>query len=140
MNEKLIRVGTTYIPVSNVERAAVWYEVELGAVVNYKDEEKAILDLANQSFFLVKAEKGQTANFLDCQGKVRFSMTFEVDGLDALHSLHMDFIDRGLVVGEIENRGHAGRNFVFRDPDGNRFDVWSELSPLFKEKFLERGR
>jgi predicted enzyme related to lactoylglutathione lyase len=140
MNEKLIRVGTTYIPVSNVERAAVWYEVELGAVVNYKDEEKAILDLANQSLFLVKAEKGQTANFLDCQGKVRFSMTFEVDGLDALHSLHKDFIDRGLVVGEIENRGHAGQNFVFRDPDGNRFDVWSELSPLFKEKFLERGR
>jgi catechol-2,3-dioxygenase len=137
MNEKLIRLGTTYIPVSNVERAAVWYEVKLDAMVNYKDGEKAILNLANQSLFLVKAEKGQTSNFLDYQGNVRFSMTFEVDGLDALHSLHTDFIDRGVEVGEIENRGHAGQNFVFTDPDGNMFDVWSELSPLFKEKFLE---
>ncbi len=38
-------------------------------------------------------------------------------------------------VGEIENRGHSGRNFVFYDLDGNKFDVWSELSPTYKEKF-----
>jgi catechol-2,3-dioxygenase len=136
MNEKLIRVGTIYIPVSKVESAAEWYKQKLEAVVNYIDEEKAILDLANQSLFLVKAEKGQTANFRDHKGKVRFSMTFEVDGLDALHSLHTDLIEKGLEVGEIENRGHAGRNFIFTDPDGNTFDVWSELSAIFKERFL----
>jgi catechol-2,3-dioxygenase len=136
MNEKLIRVGTIYIPVSKVESAAEWYKEKLEAVVNYIDEEKAILDLANQSLFLVKAEKGETANFRDHKGKVRFSMTFEVDGLDALHSLHTDLIEKGLEVGEIENRGHAGRNFIFTDPDGNTFDVWSELSAIFKERFL----
>jgi catechol-2,3-dioxygenase len=140
MNEKLIRVGTIYIPVSNVEHAAVWYEVKLGAVMNYKDDGKAILDLANQSLFLVKAEKGQSANFRDHNGEVRFSMTFEVDGLDALHSLRTDLIEKGVAAGEIENRGHTGRNFVFTDPDGNKFDVWSELSPIFKERFLQRGR
>ena len=37
-------------------------------------------------------------------------------------------------VGEIEDRGHPGNNFVFRDLDGNVFDVWSELSPTFKVK------
>ena len=28
------------------------------------------------------------------------------------------------------------KKLVFFDLDGNRFDVWSELSPLFKEKYL----
>ncbi|PDZ72095.1 glyoxalase, partial [Bacillus pseudomycoides] len=39
-------------------------------------------------------------------------------------------------VGEIENRGHTGKNFVFYDLDGNKFDVWSELSSIFREKYL----
>jgi catechol-2,3-dioxygenase len=134
MSEKLIRVGTNYIPVNDVDRAAEWYEGILGAVLNYKDGEKAILDLANQSLFLVKAEKGQTANFQDHDGVVRFSMTFEVDGLEELNSLHTELTEKGIVIGDIENRGHAGRNFVFTDPDGNKFDVWSELSPTFKER------
>ncbi|WP_175989234.1 VOC family protein [Bacillus sp. Marseille-Q1617] len=133
MNDKLIRVGTTYIPVSDVDRAADWYTINLEAGVNYQDDEKAILDIATHSLFLVKAKEGQTANFYDYKGEERFSMTFEVDGLEALNSLHDRFVEKGIQVGEIENRGHAGRNFVFTDPDGNKFDVWSELSPVFKE-------
>ena len=38
-------------------------------------------------------------------------------------------------LGDIEDRGHSGRNFVFMDLDGNKFDVWSELSPSFKKMF-----
>ncbi|EKN66486.1 hypothetical protein BABA_15292 [Neobacillus bataviensis LMG 21833] len=44
--------------------------------------------------------------------------------------------EKDMRVGEIENRGHSGRNFVFYDEDGNKFDVWSELSPIFKEKYV----
>jgi hypothetical protein len=47
------------------------------------------------------------------------------------------FNDKGISIGEVENRGHAGRNFVFYDLDGNKFDVWSELRPTFKEKYTE---
>lgn len=61
-------------------------------------------------------------------------MTFEVDGLAALIQLQNEFKDIGMNVGEIEDRGHTGRNFVFYDLDGNMFDVWSELSPEFKPK------
>jgi len=46
-------------------------------------------------------------------------------------------IDKGIKVGKVENRGHAGKNFVFYDVDGNKFDVWSELSPIFKENYKE---
>lgn len=137
MKEKLIRVGTAYVPVQNPNLSAKWYAENLGAEINYQDEDKAIINLANQSFFLVKAEQNESANFTDYKGKKRFCLTFEVDGMDMLYELHEEFKGLGIETGEIEDRGHAGENFVFSDPDGNMFDVWSELSPAFK-KMLNR--
>lgn len=115
-----------------MEDSADWYVTNLAAELSYQDADKAIINLANQSFFLVKAIKNQTSNFLDYKGEKWFSVTFEVDGMDALQNLHKDLKEKGVGVGDIENRGHAGKNFVFYDPDGNGFDVWSELSPIFK--------
>lgn len=136
MVEKLLRVGTTYIPVTNVDLSSDWYVNKLGAELSYKDQDKAILNIANQSIFLVKSNENQSSNFFDIHGNERFSLTFEVNGLNALEVIHQDFRQNGIKVGEIENRGHTGRNFVFYDLDGNKFDVWSELSPIFKEKYL----
>ena len=136
MTGKFARVGTSYLPVTDVERSAEWYAKNLGAELNYKDLDKAILNLANQSIFLVKAKEGQSSNFIDIHENERFSLTFEVDGMKALETLHKEFVEKGITIGEIENRGHAGRNFVFHDLDGNKFDVWSELSPVFKEKYF----
>ncbi|MGG0655499.1 VOC family protein [Rummeliibacillus pycnus] len=136
MSEKLLRVGTTYIPVTDVKLSSEWYVNKLGAELSYKDEDKAILNFANQSIFLVKSKKDQSANFYDIYGEERFSLTFEVDGLNALIAIHKGFTEKEIKVGEIENRGHTGRNFVFYDLDGNKFDVWSELSQSFREKYL----
>ncbi|MFJ8517577.1 VOC family protein [Lysinibacillus xylanilyticus] len=138
MSETLIRIGTTYIPVSNVELSCEWYVSKLGAECSYQDSDKAILNFANQSFFLVRSKNNQNSNFIDCYGKEHFSLTFEVDGVSALETIHKNFRDKGIKVGELENRGHAGRNFVFYDLDGNKFDVWSELSPTFKEKYKDK--
>ena len=136
MNETLLRVGTIYIPVSNVERSSEWYVSKLGAELSYKDDDKAILNFANQSFFLVKSNENQSSNFLDWYDTERFSITFEVNGLNALQAIHKDFIDKQISVGVIEERGHSGKNIVFADLDSNKFDVWSELSPVFKEKYF----
>ncbi|MEC2055998.1 VOC family protein [Peribacillus psychrosaccharolyticus] len=136
MNGKLVRVGTSYFPVTDVVRSSSWYIEMLGAELSYQDEVKAILNLANQSVFLVKSQEGQTSNFFDSTGNERFSLTFEVNGLEALEALHREFSEKEIRVGVIENRGHTGRNFVFYDLDGNKFDVWSELSPIFKENYL----
>ncbi|MFC7686032.1 VOC family protein [Ureibacillus sp. GCM10028918] len=137
MNLGLMRVGTIYLPVREVEVAASWYEEKLGADISYLDHAKAILNFANQSFFLVKSPPIESANFLDSNGEERFSVTFEVDGLDALLQLYEEFSKKQVRVGMIEDRGHTGRNFIFQDLDGNKFDVWSELSPKYKEKFIE---
>lgn len=135
MDEKLLRIGTIYIPVADVELSSIWYVNKLGAELSFIDEDKAILNLANQSIFLVKSSENQSANFVDSYGEERFSLTFEVNGIHALEALHSDFINNGICVAHIENRGHAGRNFVFTDLDGNKFDVWSELSPIFKKNY-----
>ncbi|MDQ0271374.1 VOC family protein [Cytobacillus purgationiresistens] len=135
MTGKLMRVGTTYLPVQHIDQATAWYVHKLGAVLNYKDKEKAIINLANQSFFLVKAASEETANFIAYNGDERFTMTFEVDGLDALENLHSELAAQDVLTGDIENRGHAGRNFIFQDLDGNLFDVWSEISPDFKKRY-----
>ncbi|WP_413306193.1 VOC family protein [Bacillus sp. 1P10SD] len=136
MGEKLLRIGTTYIPVTNVDLSSDWYVNKLGAELSYIDQDKAILNLANQSIFLVKSNEKQSSNFFDIYGNERFSLTFEVNGLNALESIYKGFKENEIRVGEIEDRGHSGRNFVFYDPDGNKFDVWSELSPNFKENYL----
>lgn len=133
MKEKLVRVGTTYVPVQDPTVSARWYAENLGAEINYQDEDKAIMNLADQSFFLVRAEQNESSNFTDYKGNQRFSLTFEVDGIDTLYTLHKEFKSLGIQTGEIEDRGHAGENFVFCDPDGNKYDVWSELSPSFKK-------
>ena len=132
MKEKLWRVGTTYIPVKDVELSSDWYIRKLGAELSYKDQDKAILNFANQSFFLVKSKENQTLNFYDIYGNERFFITFETDGISALEKLHRNFAELEVEIGDIEDRGHTGRNFVFYDIDGNKFDVWSELSPKFK--------
>lgn len=133
MKNQIIRVGTIYIPVEDPRESSNWYREMLKAKLNYLDGDKAIMDMADISLFLVKSQ-GQTSNFTDINGVERFLLTYEVDGLEVLEALHKEFKDRGIKVGSIENRGHAGRNFVFYDLDGNKFDVWSELSLLYKER------
>jgi len=132
MGTTIVRVGTIYIPVSEVAASADWYVEKLGARVSYQDKDKAIVNFADLSFFLVKAAENQSANFIDIHGKERFSVTFEVDGVQALSSLRQELVEKGVLVGEIEDRGHQGKNFIFFDPNGNIYDVWSELSPSFK--------
>ncbi|MEK5441049.1 VOC family protein [Fredinandcohnia sp. FSL W7-1320] len=135
MNTFIHRVGTIYVPVENPDLSSKWYQENLGAVENFRNDDKAILDFANQSFFLVKSKVGEKAIFQDYEGNEHFLMTFEVDGIEKLRELHSFLTEKGVMVENIEDRGHPGNNFVFYDIDGNKFDVWSELSPLFKEKY-----
>lgn len=137
MTSRLIRVGTIYLPVTDPKRSANWFCSNLGAELSFLDEENnhAILNLAHQSFILIQSEIGLTANFQTIRDGLMFPFSFEVNGEEELLRLHRELTDKGVTVGEMEDRGHAGRNFIITDPDGNRFDVWSELSNEFKEKY-----
>lgn len=139
MNSRLVRVGTIYLPVKEVEVSARWYKEKIGAEISYIDNTKAILNFADQSFFLVQAPPSESANFKDSDGEERFSITFEVDGIEELQQIYEEFNRKQIKVGKIEDRGHAGRNFIFQDLDDNKFDVWSELSPKYKERLVSKN-
>jgi catechol 2,3-dioxygenase-like lactoylglutathione lyase family enzyme len=132
-----MRVGTIYLPVSNPKLSAEWFCTKLGAELSYLDEgnNHTIINLAYQSFILIRSEKGILANFKTINDGVMFPFTFEVNGEDELKELHKELQDKNVLVGEIEDRGHQGRNFIITDPDGNNYDVWSELSNEFKKKY-----
>ncbi|WP_436372345.1 VOC family protein [Cytobacillus sp. BC1816] len=125
MSQKLLRVGTVYIPVRNVMDSLNWYTEKLGAAESFRDEKgkMAIINMASQSFFLLEAPEEESFNFKDSDGRLRFCLTFEVDGITELENLHRELLEKEVNTGPIENRGHPGRNFVFSDPDGNIFDV-----------------
>lgn len=137
MNSKLIRVGTIYLPVTNPMLSASWFCSNLGAELGFLDEgnNHAIINLAHQSFILILCESGLTANFQTINDGLMFPFSFEVNGEEELLKLHKELMDKGVSVGEIEDRGHGGKNFIIVDPNGNRFDVWSELSNEFREKY-----
>ncbi|MFC4353900.1 VOC family protein [Chryseomicrobium palamuruense] len=123
---RLKRVGTTYLPVSNLKKATEWYTSNLEAEISYHDDEKTILNFADQSFFLIPAAPDQSNSFIDAKGTEWFGLGFEVDGEENLLTFHQDLLKQGVKAGDIESRGHAGKNFRFWDEDGNAFDVWSE--------------
>ncbi|MBD0380938.1 VOC family protein [Paenibacillus sedimenti] len=137
MPSRLQRVGTIYLPVTNPKRSAEWFCTNLEAELDYIDEgnNHAIISLAHQSFILIQSEPGILANFQTINDGLMFPFTFEVNGESELVQLHKELKDKGVLVEEIEDRGHPGRNFIIIDPDGNRYDVWSELSTEFKEKY-----
>lgn len=137
MTSRLMRVGTIYLPVTNPKRSASWFCSNLGAALGLLDEgnNHAIINLAHQSFILIQSESGMTSNFQTVNDGLMFPFTFEVNGEAELRELHKELMEKGVTVGEIEDRGHVGSNFIIVDPDGNRFDVWSELSNEFKEKY-----
>ena len=127
-------MGTIYLPVQNISASSNWYKNNLDALISYQDEDKAIINFAGISCFLVKAKENEHNYFFDFQLNKRFPITFEVDGIDNLKELHHQLKQQGVKLGEIEDRGHPGNNFVFYDLDGNIFDVWSELSPTYKKE------
>ncbi|MFD2614867.1 VOC family protein [Paenibacillus gansuensis] len=137
MSSKLVRVGTIYLPVTNPRRTSEWFCTNLGAELIHLDEgnNHAILNLAHQSFILIQSEKGTLANFHTINDGLMFPCSFEVNGIEALIQLQKELQEKGVSVGEIEDRGHPGRNFIITDPDGNKYDVWSELSVEFKQKY-----
>lgn len=124
----LKRVLCNYLPVSDLQRAAKWYEETFGLSVRKREPDGAILILGDGQwlFLLESAEKG-TANFTtrqwDGENYEMYSLTFEVDNIVELHKR---LRERGADVQPLEDRGSCGLQFTFKDPDGNKFNVWQD--------------
>lgn len=127
----LTRVSHNYLPVSDIKKAAAWYEETFGlAVMSSGRADGVILVLGNgQWLFLLETKEKRTANFVTDQWEGRdyemFSLTFEVDNIVELHKR---LRDRGAYVEPLVDQGGCGLQFKFKDPDGNKFNVWQDVT------------
>jgi glyoxylase I family protein len=84
-----------------------------------------------QWLFLLESKNKANANFYTDQwdGKhyEMFSLTFEVEDIVVLHQiLRKSDVE---VVPLTDNEG-CGLQFVFKDPDGNKFNAWQNNVPF----------
>ncbi|CAM3713426.1 VOC family protein [Marinicrinis lubricantis] len=129
----LKKVHCNYLPVSNLEATTKWYQEIFGLQVRKCDpDEGSILILGDgQWLFLLESNEKRTANFMTHQweGKAyeMFSLTFEVENIVELHK---KMREHKVEVEPLVDHGSCGLQFKFKDPDGNKFNVWQDPMTL----------
>jgi catechol 2,3-dioxygenase-like lactoylglutathione lyase family enzyme len=117
-------VCSIYVPVSNPLRSAEWWKRNFGleyAVPYNEKEAQVILKLSDgQWLHLVETDGPFNNQFPNKQGFEMFRLTFEVRQIEVLHD---QLKANGVIIENLQDRGRCGVNFVFYDPDGNKFDV-----------------
>lgn len=128
----LKRVSHNYLPVTDLKRALEWYVKYLG-LKHISDNRTArndggILILGNgQWLFLLESKSNKNANFVTDEWEgddyEMFSLTFETEDIIKLHE---SLRKSGTHVDPIVDHGDCGLQFKFKDPDGNKFNVWQD--------------
>lgn len=117
-------VCSVYVPVRNPLSSAAWWQRNFGleyAVPYNAEEAQVILKLGDgQWLHLVETEGDIHNQFMNKAGYEMFRLTFEVRQIELLHE-HLQ--SNGVKIEDLTDRGSCGINFVFFDPDGNKFDV-----------------
>ncbi|WP_213527921.1 VOC family protein [Paenibacillus sp. J31TS4] len=117
-------VCSIYVPVNHALKSAQWWQRNFGlayAVPFNEGENQAILKLSDgQWLHLVETEGPIDNQFPNKEGYEMFRLTFEVRQIEVLYDR---LKTNGVRVEELKDRGSCGINFVFYDPNGNKFDV-----------------
>lgn len=108
------RVGTAFIPVSDPETAARWYEAELGFSVRSTDEYAAVLEgvAGAGAVTLMGPRSGISAQ----PGLPWATCNFVVEDLDAARA-RLDAA--GWAPSAVDGAADVCLFFTVRDPDGN---------------------
>lgn len=112
-----------YIPVSDLEKAAGWYEKVLGFKVIYKDA--LYFDMRTDNgikIMLIPSENNITSQMQYTTGE-QPAYGFCVDDFDAVR----DKLEKNRVkIGEVFD--YFGRSLSFYDPDGNKIEIWEDYA------------
>jgi glyoxylase I family protein len=126
----LKHISCAYIPVSDVEASAIWYEQVLGLKLRapIKQGRGAIMILGNgQWLFLLPAPSMLPLTFATT-GWADNEMPFEMFPIsfetDDIQPLYLSLKEAGAwLEAEIRDEGSCGLQLDFKDPDGNKFQV-----------------
>jgi catechol-2,3-dioxygenase len=110
-----------YIPVSDLQRAAIWYIENLGFKIVKEDSIYLELRSEHGIRIMLIPKENNINSHMNYSNGVQASYGFTVTDLD---TIYQQFIEKGIKVGKISN--YEGRSFGFHDPDGNVIELWCE--------------
>lgn len=133
----MFKIGSIFIPVTNIEKSAAWYEKYLGAkkIDSWEDGAGFYLPIGSTQLALVKVEIPQPTEFNMKRNKKNSYYNFVVDDIEAAHQ---HFKNNGVTTTGIDAFGDM-KFFDFFDLDGNPFSVVNEVegSPFHSDNVRE---
>ncbi|MDQ8736652.1 VOC family protein [Paenibacillus sp. LHD-38] len=129
------RIECAYVPVSNVKKSADWYEQVLGMRLRSPVESGrgAIMVMEEGGWLFLLPSPDMTPLTFSTTGWEEDGQAFEMFPLcfetDKIHTLHASLKEAGVwVEQELRNEGSCGLQLNFKDPDGNKYQVWQQPS------------
>ncbi|KML02906.1 VOC family protein [Rossellomorea marisflavi] len=130
----MFRVGSIFIPVTDLERSMAWCEEHLGVkkIDEWEDGVGYCLPDGLTQLALVKVESRQETEFTIKGDRKNAYFNFLTENIEAVHE---GFRRHGVTVTAIEDFGGM-KAFDFNDPDGNPFSIVDEVtgSPFHSEE------
>ncbi|MGM9951031.1 MAG: VOC family protein, partial [Lysinibacillus sp.] len=120
----MFTVGCIFIPVTDIEQSAVWYENNLGVkrIDSWEEGVGFYFPSGSTQLALIKVDAPQPTEFVRKGKKKNVYYNFVVQDIEAARQ-HLK--ENGVVVTAIEDFGGM-KGFDFFDPDGNPFSVVDE--------------
>ncbi|MCC2252339.1 VOC family protein [Virgibacillus sp. AGTR] len=119
----MIKIGAVFIPVTNMEKSAQWYQEKLGLnpIGAWPDGNGADFYFTEEKQYvtLIKVKKMPPTTFPDITDFQNSYFNFTTADV---HALHTELKQKGVHVSEVEDHG-AITGFDFYDLDGNTFSV-----------------
>ncbi|WP_223702198.1 VOC family protein [Sutcliffiella deserti] len=121
----MFKVGSIFIPVTNIERSTDWYVKFLGVkkIDSWENGAGFYLPIGSTQLALVKVESPQSTEFVTKGNQKNSYYNFIVDDIE---TAHQHFKNNGIVTSEIDDFGGM-KFFDFYDLDGNPFSVVNEV-------------
>ncbi|NMO79985.1 VOC family protein [Niallia alba] len=122
----MFKVGSIFIPVTDIKKSTDWYVKFLGAKIidSWEDGAGFYLPAGTTQLALVKVESPQPTEFIIKGEQKNSYFNFVVDDIEAVHQ---QFRNNDIVTTEIDDFGGM-KFFDFFDLDGNPFSVVDEVS------------
>ncbi|MDR4316665.1 Predicted enzyme related to lactoylglutathione lyase [Niallia circulans] len=122
----MFKVGSIFIPVTDMKKSTDWYVKFLGVKIidSWEDGAGFYLPAGTTQLALVKVESPQPTEFIIKGEQKNSYFNFVVDDIQAAHQ---QFRNNGIVTTEIDDFGGM-KFFDFFDLDGNPFSVVNEVS------------
>ncbi len=117
----MIKSSYVYIPVTDLEEAAGWYENNLGFKVRYKDALYYDMRTDNDVKIMLIANENGINSQMKYSSGFQPAYGFCVSDFDVIRK---KLVDNGVKLGKIFD--YFGRSCSFFDLDDNKIEIWED--------------